>query len=61
MASYVIEQCVILRNGQGGFVTSGFSEMIHHIIAHDLLPEQLESAPLRKIISPESYVAAEGA
>ena len=61
MASYVIEQCVILQAGTGGFITSGISDMVHYIITHGILPEQLQSISLRKIISPESYVATGGA
>lgn len=60
MASYAIEQCVILRAGMGGFVTSGISEMVHYIITQGILPEQLDIITLRKIISLESYFATEG-
>ena len=59
MASYIIEQCVIMRDGVGGYVTSGIGNMLNYAVTHNIFPEQVDLT-LRKIIRPKTYVATEG-
>ena len=38
MASYVINRCVVLRGGYGGFITSGLSHLVNYVVERNLMP-----------------------
>ena len=38
MASYLINRCVVIQGGYGGFITSGFNALVHYVVERNLLP-----------------------